>query len=110
MKTIQATSKRGRRTVMVDDGDYSNVCGYLWNQRERGNVETADPEGQVSLPRWILGVGRGYVILHRDSNRLNCQRSNLICLALSDPRYRTFVNMAGTQGRELAMAQLLKMV
>ena len=72
---------------MVSDDHYEQLSKYNWHVNNMGVVVRAKlvddpkhyPDGIVSMARVIFGCPpRRNRVTHRDGNKLNCQKENLI--------------------------------
>lgn len=80
------------RFALVDDDDFLLMNSYLWRWSKSTsksnpigyaarNVKTDDATGRCTgylLHRQLTGAKKGQVVIFRNSNTLDCQRSNLI--------------------------------
>lgn len=62
--------------ALIDDGDYPQVCSYVWSQTKRGLV-VSHKLGNQSLGRVILNLEPGQDLRYRNGNRLDNRRENL---------------------------------
>jgi hypothetical protein len=84
MKTLslQVPVSKVFRSVYLDDDDYERVKLFRWHFAWTPNdklLPMITIEGHViRLARFIAGVGPNEKVLHRNGNRRDCQRRNLL--------------------------------
>lgn len=104
----------GRGLVaLVDDADYGRVSAYTWyafiregrptyaraRRLKRANGQNGAPRAFERMHRYILGVGAGIQIDHRDRDGLNNVRSNLrVCTTEQNAQNRRAYGETGFKG------------
>lgn len=81
--------------AVVDATDEPRVKGFYWRLNDKGEPYTSYPDPDfpkihttVTMKMMIVGVraGRGQAIKNLDGNPLNCRRSNVKLMTLSEAR------------------------
>lgn len=86
MKTIPLTNSD--QTATVSDIDYERVMQYRWMLKHNGkkayyvarSVRQKSHVTTIHLHRFVMQPDDGYDVHHQDGNKLDCSRSNLLCI------------------------------
>lgn len=83
MNILVTNKKRGNAYATIDIKDYEIVGGYNWYLDSRGYACSKYKGKVLYMHIVILGKKEGYVIDHRDGNKLNNKRDNIRHLTIS---------------------------
>lgn len=78
MKELKLTQDK---VCLVDDDVYDELAAHKWCLSNGYAVRRRRTERGANheyIHKRIMGAGAGDLIIHKDGNRLNCQRENLI--------------------------------
>lgn len=75
----------GPTIALVDEADEALVAAHTWSLNSDGSAVT---HGSVAMHRLIMQAPKGYDVGHRDGNRLNNQRANLMVIPRSVTTHR----------------------
>lgn len=75
----------GPTIALVDEADEALVAAHPWSLNSDGSAVTS---GSVAMHRLIMQAPKGYDVGHRDGNRLNNQRANLMIIPRSVTTHR----------------------
>ena len=80
------------------DAEFAHLAKYRWKLRADGTV-IREAEKVVKLPRVIVGAGPGQGVVHRDGNKLDNRRANLIypCSAAEVRVHQALLNRTATR-------------
>lgn len=75
----------GDKIALVDKADEALVTAHTWSLNSDGSAVT---HGSVAMHRLIMQAPKGFDVGHRDGNRLNNQRANLMVIPRSVTTHR----------------------
>lgn len=83
MKKIYLGSD-SKKFALVDDEDYPVVSRYKWHASICGGAQRRPYKSKrkecIFIHRFILGVDNEIKVKHKNGNRLDCRKSNLIVI------------------------------